>query len=373
MLVVADINTLWRSRPFEALAELTPVLGLAPQDRLAALRSYLLPWGTELCCRGRMETLRVVLPMRWASRRAEAALPVLWKAAQKTAAKLGQTVRGFVATSPHYLPLCRQLRGEVPVLYYCSDDYRSYGGWAAEEMEQNEGELVRMAAHSFFVSEELRLRAVAEYGVAESVTSVSMNATEDMFLTQAAGEQLAALMASEPRLKRPIVGVVGGVNDRLDFELLAQVSRLSSLGTLLFVGPVTKDARDKVAALVAGSSKVVKVGSQPHGLLPAWQQLLDVALIPYLACEFNRYCSPMRLFDHLAAGRPIIATSACPQVKSFKPDVTVADGSSFVASVAYALDQVPTRVSMRHRAKQETWNNRAASMCERLFAGIIRN
>jgi hypothetical protein len=80
----------------------------------------------------------------------------------------------------------------------------------------------------------------------------------------------------------------------------------------------------------------------------------------------------MRLFDHLAAGRPIIATSACPQVRSFKPEVTVADGSSFVTSVVHALEGMPRRVSMGHRAKQETWNNRAASMGERLLAGNIR-
>lgn len=370
MLVVADINTLWRSRPFEALAELTPVLGLAPMDRLTALRLHLLPCGTHRSCRRRMETLRVVLPMRWASRRAEAALPLLWKAALKAAENLGQAVRGLVVTSPHYLPLCRQLSGALPVFYYCSDDYRSYGGWGAEHMEQNESELVRRASHSFFVSEELRLRAVAEYGVAESATSVSMNATEEPFLAEATGEQLAALLASEPRLKRPIVGVVGGINGRLDFELLAQVSRLPAVGTLLFVGPVGQDSRGKVAALVAGSSKVVMVGPQPHDMLPAWQQLLDIALIPYGVGEFNRFCSPMRLFDHLAAGRPIIATSACPQVRTFEPDIAVADGIAFVTSVLHALEQLPARASTRYRAKQETWNNRAVRMYQCAFEAI---
>lgn len=370
MLIVADINTLWRSRPFEALAQLTPVLGLAPQDRLTALRSHEFPWGSVCSRRGRMDALRVVLPMRWASRCADTALPLLWKAAEKAVDDLGEVVRALVVTSPHYLPLCRKVRPTLPVFYYCSDDYRRYTGWDAERMTHFERELVLMAAHSFFVSEELRSRAVSEYDVAVSATSVSMNATEELFLKEVSAERLEALMASEPRLKRPIVGVVGGINDRLDFDLLAQVSRLPALGTLLFIGTAAPESRAAVEAIRLNSTKVILVGPQPHDTLPAWQQLLDVALIPYRTSEFNRYCSPMRLFDHLAAGRPIVATSACPQVRFFRPEVTVADHTPFVTAVAHALSEKQPHRSVGVRARHETWGSRALKI-HSLIRGAI--
>jgi hypothetical protein len=373
VLVVADINTLWRSRPFEALAELTPVLGLAPQDRLVALRSRQRPWGIERSGRGCMEALRVVMPFRWASRRAEGALPRLWKAVQDTAVDLNQIVHGLVVTSPHYLPLCRQVSGTLPIFYYCSDDYRSYAGWGAKDISKTERDLARLARHSFFVSEELRARAVSEYGVAKSVTSVSMNATEEAFMRRIPVEQLEVLRAAEPRLKRPIVGVVGGVNKRLDFALLAEVSRLPALGSLLFVGPVAENSGDEMARLAKRSSKVVMVGAQPHNKLPAWMQLIDVALIPYRTAEFNRFCSPMRLFDHLAAGRPIVATSACPQVRDFVSEIKVADGEAFVSCVVHALKKKEALNSnpMLFRPEKETWSARAAQMYRDVFSAML--
>jgi glycosyltransferase involved in cell wall biosynthesis len=367
VLVVADINTLWRSRPFEALAELIPVLGLAPEDRLVSLRSGRRPWGRERSVRGRMETLRVVMPFRWASRRAESALPQLWKAAQRRAADLGQKVRGLVVTSPHYLSLCRQLNGSLPIFYYCSDDYRSYASWGAKEIAEAERNLVRLARHSFFVSEELRLRAVSEYGAVEASTSVSMNATEELFLQRVPEQQLEALMKSHPHLRRPLVGVVGGINERLDFELLAQVSQLPEVGSLMFVGPVASESLESVGSLVASSDKVVMLGSKPHGELAAWQQLLDVALIPYRATDFNRYCSPMRLFDHMAAGRPIVATSACSQVSAFQTSVKVADGECFLRHVEESL--VSSKDALQP-VTSETWSARASRLHRHLASHL---
>ncbi len=43
LLITADINTLWRRRPFEALGQQIPVLGLAPMDPLVAWRQHRWP------------------------------------------------------------------------------------------------------------------------------------------------------------------------------------------------------------------------------------------------------------------------------------------------------------------------------------------
>ena len=74
-------------------------------------------------------------------------------------------------------------------------------------------------------------------------------------------------------------------------------------------------------------------GPVPHDQMHEWTRSFDIGLIPYKAMPINYYCSPMRLFDHMASGAPIIATPACDQIRRFSDAVTVASGDDFVEAV----------------------------------------
>jgi len=102
--------------------------------------------------------------------------------------------------------------------------------------------------------------------------------------------------------------------------------------------------------------KCVAVGRQPHEIIHQWFQCLDVGLIPYIKTEFNRFCSPMRLFDHLASGAPLVATDACDQVKAFKGRVSVCSGDAFVAAVQARIGEPTGGID------GITWRDRAAEM-----------
>jgi len=375
MLIAADINTLWHRRPFEALGPVVPVLGLAPMDPLMAWRRYRWPV-RRISAAGDagFSPLPVLLPPGWASRYADTALPRLWKKAIAWCKARGTKPQGLFVTSPHYLPLVAAVRNELPCYYYCSDDYRSYSGWSGDEMKEKEGALVSQVNHAFFVSQQLAEWAVTDYGISVDKVSVSMNATEETFLQPVEAAEIREIFDAHPRLRRPVAGVVGGVNDRLDFELLHACAELPELGTLLFVGPV-EDLQSAALQQLRRHPKCLFVGRQPHIELPRWLQLLDAALIPYRNIGFNRYCSPMRLFDHLASGRPILATDACPQVTAMQPWVKVAKWQrSFLEMLSSLLEHgaTPRSTEMVNHAHQHTWMARARFLRERISGGIER-
>lgn len=364
MVVVADINTLWRCRPFRALANVRPVLALAPADPCVAFKQRRLPWGTSRSVETNLSVLSVVLPFGWATRRAAQALPKLWLAACRQCRARGSEPSSLVVTSPHYAPLVEAVGGEVPVFYYCSDDYSNYEGWDANQMLEQEASIVRRARHSFFVSNALRERAVRRYDVSAAVTSVSMNATDSENCSASGKDEAAALRQRFPQIKNPVAGVIGGINDRLDYSLLLAVAELPALGTLLLVGPTGQKEHPELTALLR-HPRVVAVGPQPHKSLPAWQQLLDVALIPYRDSEFNRCCSPMRLFDHLAMGRRVVSTRTCQQICEFEEWVRIATSEKeFLKGVSESLTGTENCLSSRQRefARQHTWDARAANL-----------
>jgi len=351
MIVVCDVNEIWRAKPFAALAKKTELLGVAPADWMVARHRRSLALD--------METLPVVLPPGWASRTAWLGQRLLW---HKIKARAG-AVETLILTSPHYLPLLDFIPPSTRIIYYASDDYRSYEGWGCvAELEQ---EIVRRADHSFFVSKGLMRRAASEYEVDPDKLSVSMNATERRFFSNAETRSAQSVVKENKNSQRlcvekicgnklalPIAGVIGGINDRLDFDLLLQCAELPALGTLLLVGPLPAEPSGALKTLLS-HPKCVAVGRQPHDTIHAWFQCLDVGLIPYVESELNRYCSPMRLFDHLASGAPIVATDACDQVGEYIE--TFAD-AVFVEALRTRLGQPAARV------EGITWDDRAAEM-----------
>ena len=346
MVVVCDINEVWRKKPFSALAEKTDVLAVSPAD-------WLVTWRREkpLLTEDSMEVLPVVLPPSWASRMAWLGQRMLWKKVQHRCKALGQTVDALFVTSPHYVPMLSMIPSNLKTFYYASDDYHSYEGWgAAVALEK---QMVQRVDHSFFVSQGLMDRALEEYGVDAARLSVSMNATEPRFFSDS-----GTFPAPVPtgKLKRPIAGVVGGIGARLDFNLLKQCADLPELGTLLLVGPVPAEPSTELKQLL-DHPKCVAVGRQPHNTIHRWFQCLDIGLIPYAKTEFNRLCSPMRLFDHLASGAPLVATDACDQGKAFEGRISIcSDSVMFAAAVQARLGESAGCI------EGISWNDRAVEI-----------
>lgn len=80
----------------------------------------------------------------------------------------------------------------------------------------------------------------------------------------------------------------------------------------------------------------------------------------------------MRLFDHLASGRPILATDACPQVTTLQPWVQVAgEQQAFLEMLAGLLKQgaMSRSTEMVDHARQHTWTARAGLIHEQIFGG----
>jgi len=351
VIAVCDVNTIWRHRPFTAMAKLADVLAFAPGD-------YRVMRGRAAHPNTALQVVDVLLPPGWASKTAALGQRLLWRRMRIEATVQRKQVDCVVLTSPHYRTLLRLLPQGIKTVYYASDDYRSYVGW--NNMAALEAEMVQRVDHSFFISEGLVQRAREEYGVAAETISVSMNATEQHFFP--ASEEPLILDPPCGPLPRPIAGVVGGINDRLDFDLLLACADLSEVGTLLLVGPLPEKRSASLQRLLA-HSKCKSVGAQPHPEINRWFQCLDVGLIPYVKTEFNRLCSPMRLFDHLASGAKVIATDACEQVKVFDERVSVCGAPiSFLDNVCHYLEKPR---SAGH-VQGITWEDRAKHMLHKL-------
>lgn len=115
------------------------------------------------------------------------------------------------------------------------------------------------------------------------------------------------------------------------------------------------------------------VGRVPHEEIPLWQAAADVLVLPNTAREdiSAQYTSPMKLFEYMASGRPIVA-SALPSVTEllsannaflFDPD----NPRALADAVGTALrDGAERAAHAREDVREHTWEKRAARILERL-------
>lgn len=161
-------------------------------------------------------------------------------------------------------------------------------------------------------------------------------------------------------LPRPVLGFAGNlVPTKVDFDLLEGLARARPAWTFLLVGPVRTES-ERMLERLRGLPNVHAVGPRRYEDLPRYVAAFDVGLIPYAQNAYTRSCFPLKLYEYLAAGKPVVV-SGLPHLAGLEPDVVVADGvDAFVSAVERALGLLGSEEAARRAslAAENTWETR---------------
>ena len=164
----------------------------------------------------------------------------------------------------------------------------------------------------------------------------------------------------------PVIGFAGNLTaEKVDFDLLEAVARARPEWSLVLVGPPAENARGQLDRLGA-LDNVHALGFRPYEELPAYVSGFSVGVIPYRATAYTRNCSPLKVYEYLAAGKAVVA-SGVPELSGMEPDVTLADRpEAFVAAIESALAASSPAAVARRRAtaEQNTWEARTERLLD---------
>lgn len=166
-------------------------------------------------------------------------------------------------------------------------------------------------------------------------------------------------------LPRPLLGYAGRIDGRLDFELLARVAERFRDGSLLLIGPISpRLSPHELARVTSAGTGVRLLGARSREELPALLRHLDCALLPYRASEWSRHGAPLKLWDCLYAGPPIVGAGYTILRDYPPPLVRFADGAEeFATAVEAALrDPARGRDERRALALANSWDARAEQL-----------
>jgi glycosyltransferase involved in cell wall biosynthesis len=157
---------------------------------------------------------------------------------------------------------------------------------------------------------------------------------------------------------------------KVDLPLLADLAESLGTARLRLIGPVTDSAATDPAwsRLLAAGAEVV--GALPAAALADELAAATVGIVPYRVSPLTLGISPLKTFEYLAAGLPVVSTPL-PAVAEVPGAVFVADRSAFVRQVleVLAVDDPSRPERVAAVAQGQDWSSRGGEL--RALAGSL--
>jgi polysaccharide pyruvyl transferase CsaB len=264
---------------------------------------------------------------------------------------LGATA--LVVQLPFWWPLAQKAREELawPVIYDCMDDH---AGFTTNRPDMAEDERELFAAADLVVASSSLLEARAR------------EANANVLLLPNACEPGHFEMGPCARQPRPVVGYYGAIANWFDSDLVADVAERRPDWDFLLVGSTYTADTSRLSKM----PNVSLPGEKPYAEIPSWLARMDVAILPFKRNPLTEATSPVKAFEILAAGRPIVSVPI-PEVTPMAPLVRLANrAEEFEREIAAALAEDDPALVARRRAfgKENSWERRFETLAPAVTA-----
>lgn len=244
---------------------------------------------------------------------------------------------------------------EKLIVYHCVDEHAANPNVPAREVREREERLIRAADVVFTSAATL----FADKRALNPNTFYTPNVADAEHFAHA--RDAALPIAEDVRdIPRPIAGFIGNITAyKVDFDLLIDAARRKPDWSFALIGPVGRgDPSTDVSALRA-LPNIFLLGERPYADLPRYVKAFDACIIPFRQNDSTRGTLPMKFFEYLAAGKPVIATDL-PALAEFRDYFYPAcDAREFAAALDAARAEDPARAPRRmETAARYSWDVR---------------
>jgi glycosyltransferase involved in cell wall biosynthesis len=280
---------------------------------------------------------RWLLPtlVRRATRRLGLQRPILW------------------AYVPQAEMLLDALKPEL-VIYHCVDDIAAQSGIDADGFRAAETRFVKRADLVLASAPALAER-LGE--IARRVLYAPNVADVDLFATALEPGALDPALAD---LLHPLIVFTGAVvATKLDMGLLVALARARPNWSFALVGPIGAGDPSTDVSTLAAEPNLHLLGKRSYAQLPAVLRAADAGLIPYAINELTNSIFPMKVYEYLAAGLPVVATPL-PSLVEVEELTTAADAAGIARLLDEALEQDSRqrRLERSRGAAAHSWDAR---------------
>jgi glycosyltransferase involved in cell wall biosynthesis len=250
------------------------------------------------------------------------------------------------------------------VVYHCVDDIAAQPGVDADSFRAAEA---RFAARADLVLASAPALAARMRTLNDNVLYAPNVADTATFATALQPGPVDPAIDALPHPRIVFTGAV--VATKLDVALIVDVARARPDWSFALVGPTGMGDPSTDVSALHDVPNIHLLGGRHHTALPDVLRGADAGIIPYASNQLTASIFPMKVYEYLAAGLPVVAT-ALPALANVDAIATAPDAPAFVAALDAALSHTSDaeRAARSQAAAAHSWDARLTEIAQAIAA-----
>ncbi|WP_159446890.1 glycosyltransferase [Carboxydocella sp. ULO1] len=251
-------------------------------------------------------------------------------------------------TSPIWADVVGNLKSNH-IVFDCMDNYPEFFvGREKRNFENLEKKLVVCADVIITSSQELYSKIKERYNRSSDVFLILNGVEVENFLP--------AIKYDTPNIENPVIGFVGNIGAWVDLDLIEFLAIRNPQWDIRLIGPINQGIKYR------SKMKNVKfIGPVNYYELASFMREFDIAIIPFKKNELTKYVNPVKIWEYLAAGKPVVSIgipSPCPDhlcrtsenYEGFEANI-----KRFLSANSFSQEKIKERVNF---ARDNSWEKR---------------
>jgi len=161
-------------------------------------------------------------------------------------------------------------------------------------------------------------------------------------------------------IPEPRIVYVGAIDKWFDVEMLYHAAQKLPACNFILIGL----ARTNISHL-EGVKNVFILGPKPYQRVPQFLTHSQVGIIPFVRNELVEYVNPIKLYEYMACGLPVVSTSWQEIREMNSPAFLANDEAEFVSGITQALQETSGSKYIEY-AKGNEWQQRVRQVLQLL-------
>ena len=253
--------------------------------------------------------------------------------------------------SPNWEPYVSSIRREK-LVYYCVDEHSGFKGVNAEAFARWDDTLTREADHVFCSA-----RALFDKKLPQNASSHYLpHGVNWQHFAKGEGDLEQADRVFLDRQRGPVLLFFGHISyDWVDTDLLRHIAEHRPNWNIVLVGRSSVSDDE-----FARQGNIHVIGEREYEQLPSVCKYADIGLIPFVDSGLTQACNPLKLYEYLAAGLPVVSTDI-PEVRHYDDVVFIGrTPDEFLAACdeALAIDRHEYSPKVTRMVERHDWDSR---------------
>jgi len=248
-------------------------------------------------------------------------------------------------------------------IYEYIDELDIFAGYD-EQMEEDHISLMKSADLTVCTATKLYEQAKST----ASKTILSTNAGDYDFFVKTPEIPINETIKDKIEKYSCVLGYYGALAYWFDYDLIKRVAKEKPDWVWVLIGLNLDGTLDRSGILEL--SNVIYVPAQPYDKLPSFLTSFDIATIPFILNELILSTSPIKVFEYMAAGKPIL-TSRMPECLKYKSVNTYSYVNDFIREAEKIIEMSKEDEywkMLRKDALENTWDTKTDEILSALIS-----